>query len=98
MAQRSSADAEHNAHERELDAIAKAGERLKSELPVDRGAYLRHYYAQVDLEESAGEPATLARAALAHLEWARTRKVGTALVRVFNPTRERDGWTSKHTI
>src|SRR4029077_9772994 len=92
------ADDERNARERQLDAICAAGARVKLDLPPDRDAYLRRYYAQADPDEIANEPATLAAAALAHLAWARTRTPGTVLVRVFNATRERDGWTSKHTI
>ena len=37
-------------------------------------------------------------AALSHWNFARKREPGQALVRVFNATMERDGWTSKHTI
>ena len=70
----------------------------KADVPADRDAYLRRYYAQADADELASEPGTLAAAALAHLEWARMREPDTALVRVFNATMERDGWTSKHTI
>jgi len=92
------ADDERQARERQLDAICAAGARAKLDLRIDRAAYLRRYYAQADPDELAGEPATLAAAALAHLTWARTRTPGTALVRVFNATRQRDGWTSVHTI
>ena len=91
-------DDERQARERRLDAICAAAKRLKANVPSDRGAYLRRYYAQADADELAGEPETLAAAALAHLEWARMREPDTALVRVFNATMERDGWTSKHTI
>src|SRR5215470_8087951 len=91
-------DDERHARERQLDAICAAGARLKLDFAADRDAYLRRYYAQADPDELASEPATLAAAALGHLAWARKRKAGTALVRVFNATRERDGWTSKHTI
>jgi len=71
---------------------------LKVDVPANRDAYLRRYYAQADADELASEPETLAAAALAHLKWAHLREPGTALVRVFNATMERDGWTSPHTI
>src|SRR5262252_3370496 len=87
-----------NARERRLDDICAAAARLKLDLPPDRDAYLRRYYAQADDDELASEPANLAGAALAHLRWAHARAPGAALVRVFNATRERDGWTSPHTI
>ena len=91
-------DDERQARERRLDAICAAAKRLKVDDPVDREAYLRHYYAQADADELASEPEMLAAAALAHLEWARYARIRAALVRVFNPTMERDGWTSEHTI
>ena len=91
-------DAEQLARENVVAAICAAGERLKIDLPVSRGAFLRHYYAQAELEEIAGDPRMLAAAALGHLAWARRREPGTALVRVFNPTIERDGWVSEHTV
>ena len=42
--------------------------------------------------------ATLAAAAWSHLRFAQRRAPATLLVRAFNPTLERDGWTSDHTI
>jgi glutamate dehydrogenase len=98
MMNRPASDDEQHARQCRLEAICAAGERIDVALPVDRAAYLTHYYAQADGEEIARDPEMLARAALGHLAWARTRKPGTALVRVFNPTRERDGWTSEHTV
>jgi glutamate dehydrogenase len=89
---------EQHARERRLDDICAAAERLKLDLPPDRDAYLRRYYAQAEPDDLAREPAPLAATALAHLAWARQRQPGTALVRVFNPTPERDGWASAHTI
>ena len=54
-------------------------------------AYLGAYFANVAATElAARDPADLAAAALAHLAF--------ALVRVFNPTRRADGYTSAHTI
>jgi len=89
---------EQHARQRYLEAICAAGERVEGALPINRAAFLTHYYAQTDVEDLRRDPEMLARAALGHLAWARNRKAGTALVRVFNPTRERDGWTSEHTI
>jgi glutamate dehydrogenase len=59
---------------------------------------VRYYYAQVEHEDLAGDPQALAAAALGHLEFAATRSPRNAKIRVFNPTLERDGWTSDHTI
>ena len=91
-------DDEPQAREHRLDAICAAAKRLKVDVPANRDAYLRRYYAQADADELASEPEALAAAALAHLKWAHLREPGTALVRVFNATMERDGWTSPHTI
>src|SRR4051794_15870424 len=91
-------DDERQARERRLDAICAAAKRLKANVPDDSDTYVRRYYAQADADEIASDPATLAAAALAHLKWAHLREPNTALVRVFNATVERDGWTSPHTI
>ncbi len=83
-----------------LEAICAAGERvaLHPDPHVDRRAFLERYYGQVELAELPDDPELLARAALAHLAWARVRKAGTAKVRVLNPTMERDGWSTPHTV
>ncbi|HET7133449.1 MAG TPA: NAD-glutamate dehydrogenase, partial [Gammaproteobacteria bacterium] len=79
--------------------MSAAGERLAryASLPVERGAFLAHYYQQ-DTEDLAQDPATLAAAALDHLRFGLERAPRTAKLRVLNPTLERDGWTSEHTI
>jgi glutamate dehydrogenase len=83
-----------------LQAIRERGGdlQLDPEPPVDRARFLEHYYAQADAEDLARDPQMLAAAALSHLAWARVRQPATANLRVFNPTVERDGWTSEHTI
>ena len=64
-----------------------------------QGRFLRLYYANIPLEElEARTPADLAGAANAHLQLARLRPGGAALVRVTNPEPERDGWRSGHTV
>ena len=98
MTTRSSVDDEQHARQCRLEAICAAGERVEVDLPGDRAAYLTHYYAQADVEELARDAEMLARAALGHLAWARSRKSGAPLIRVFNPTSARDGWTSEHTV
>ncbi len=65
---------------------------------LDRKRFLDLYYAQVPEDAFGRPPRELAAAALAHLEFALAREAGTAKVRAFNPTLERDGYTSKHTI
>src|ERR1044072_757959 len=82
-----------------LEAICAAGDGLApyAALPVDRGAFLARYYEQ-DTEDLAGDPAALAAAALGHLRFGLERDPRTAKLRVFNPTVERDGCVSEHTI
>src|SRR5690606_7832134 len=75
-----------------------AAARRRRDLPVDPKRFIELYYAQVAADDLAEEPELLAEAALDHLEWAGTRRAGTAKVRVFNPTLERNGWTSPHTV
>ena len=63
-----------------------------------RGTSCRAYYANVDPEDIATrDPASLAAAALSHLQFARQRR-GRALVRVFNPTLREHGYSSPHTV
>jgi glutamate dehydrogenase len=83
-----------------IHAIAARGKALKlpRKLPVNRSRFLEQYYALADKEDLAAEPRTLAAAALGHLLWATRRPPNTALVRVFNPRPEKDGWGSVHTI
>jgi len=83
-----------------LQAIVASGQRqrIDTKLPVNRSRFLENYYALSDEEVLSADPKMLARAALGHLEWARIRKPKTAKIRIFNPTPERDGWISEHTI
>jgi glutamate dehydrogenase len=82
-----------------VGAAAKLPKTLRGALRGPKlNAYLRGYYAHVDVEDLAGrEPAELATIALSHLSLARKRR-GRALVRVFNPTLRADGYTSAHTV
>ncbi|MFL5878339.1 MAG: NAD-glutamate dehydrogenase [Solirubrobacteraceae bacterium] len=76
--------------------------RLHDQLAEDDArlaeAFVRQYYRWASPEDLAERtPLNLYGAAVAHLELARTRRPGTARVRVYNPTAESDGWTSTHT-
>ena len=72
--------------------------RLNKEIKVDRGRFLENYYASSHEEDLEDNPTMRASAALDHLRWAQKRRPGSAKVRVFNPTAERDGWTCEHTV
>ncbi|HET7399984.1 MAG TPA: NAD-glutamate dehydrogenase [Intrasporangium sp.] len=61
--------------------------------------FLHAYYHLVASEDLLSrDPHELAAIALGHRAFAAHRPVGTLNVRAFNPTRERDGWESPHTI
>ena len=79
-------------------ASARRG-RDPGPLPGQRAAILRAYCEDVSENDLlSAEPAYLATAILSHLSWGRDRAPGRAKLRVFNPDRKRDGWTSDHTI
>ena len=61
--------------------------------------FVRSYFRGVGEEDlSERTPAILAQAALDHFEFGVKRAPGQALVRVFNPNAERDGFESPHTL
>ncbi|MBS0579770.1 MAG: NAD-glutamate dehydrogenase [Proteobacteria bacterium] len=61
--------------------------------------YLRSYFHGVAEEDLAARDAReLAKAALVHLQFAKRRSTGKPLVRVFNPTLEKDGFECAHTL
>ncbi|MGI8896389.1 MAG: NAD-glutamate dehydrogenase, partial [Casimicrobiaceae bacterium] len=85
------------------ECLAKVVELVRAKVaPEQRGAleaFVVRYFGQVDPEDLAErQPADLYGAALSHWNFARERKPGHALVRVFNPTIEEHGWQSTHTI
>jgi glutamate dehydrogenase len=82
--------------ERILDAILSA--RLQSPTLSSRQQikiFLREYFAHVPYEDLQGrDEKTMARAALAHLEFGTVRRKGQPLIRFFNPTLEEHGYES----
>jgi glutamate dehydrogenase len=65
----------------------------------DIDAFLRRYYADVPYEDLHGRPAeVMGQAAVAHLDFARTRKPGKALLRIINPETKKHGYQSAYTI
>jgi glutamate dehydrogenase len=86
----------------ESELIGALCERVRDELPDERAEivaeFVRQYYHWVPEADLAGrEPEDLYGAALAHFNLARQRAPGEAKVRVYNPDRARDGWSSPHT-
>jgi glutamate dehydrogenase len=81
-----------------IERIARAagGRTGRNEL---QQRFLRSYFHGVAEEDLAAHPpGLLARAALAHLAFATRRPPGRALVRVFNPAADADGFESPHTL
>jgi glutamate dehydrogenase len=61
--------------------------------------FFERYFQNVALDDLTGRaPADLAGLALSHREAAARRPQGTAVVRVFTPTEEADGWSTGHTV
>ena len=88
-------------HKAELiDAVIKtAKSRLSAANAKTASQFLHSYYDNVppsDLADST--PDSLFGAALAHWKRAAKRKPGKAIVRVYNPKLEEDGWASDHTV
>jgi glutamate dehydrogenase len=62
-------------------------------------AYLRKYFGNVPHEDMQDRsPKILGRAALAHLEFGKTRKPGQVMLRIFSPTEKEHGYQSSFTI
>src|SRR5690349_12973879 len=81
-----------------IERIARTagGRGGRNELPQ---RFLRNYFHGVAEEDLAAHPpGLLARAALAHLAFGQRRAPGRALVRVFNPVADEDGFESPHTL
>src|SRR5947209_9590554 len=87
----------------ESELINTVCEQVREELPdqdvTAAEAFVRQYYHWVPAEDLGGrETCDLYGAAISHWKLARDRKPGEGKVRVYNPDRERDGWSSPHTV
>ncbi|AXK71860.1 NAD-glutamate dehydrogenase [Lysobacter sp. TY2-98] len=83
-----------------VDQIAKA---LTATLPkAQQGlaeAFARVFYKRMSADEfPQHSPEAWASLAAGFLDFMRSRKPGTALVRLFNPTVKTNGWESAHTV
>ncbi|MDX1506846.1 MAG: NAD-glutamate dehydrogenase [Woeseiaceae bacterium] len=89
-----------DARERILDTIVAS--RQQSRALANRAQireFLSQYFADVPFEDLDGRSEKImARVALDHLDFARVRKPGKALLRVYNPTEATHGYVSKYTI
>ncbi len=63
---------------------------------ADKRKFLKQYFADVPVDDLTGrDEATMARAALDHLEFGAKRRRSQALLRIFNPTEQEHGYKSK---
>ena len=85
---------------RMIEGIASRATRTSGrEAPLPAADLVRAYYHGVSEEDlAARQTGYLAALAVAHARFAATRAPDEALVRVFNPDRQRDGFTSPHTL
>ncbi len=90
-----------NASVAKSDLIARAiqeAERSVDDLP-NLADFLKAYYRHVSDEGLVGlDPTDVFGAAVSERRLAADRPVGTAKVRIFNPTLEAHGWASPHTV
>lgn len=83
-----------------LDPIVEAmRKRLPKARHAEAGAFIRAFYKRMSSDELPQHSAEgWAALATDFLDFARARKPGTALVRLFNPTAKNEGWESSHTV
>ncbi|HYZ81566.1 MAG TPA: hypothetical protein VE571_09875, partial [Solirubrobacteraceae bacterium] len=75
------------------------GRQLAEEAPASYQEFVRQYYHWVPAQDLADrDQADLCGAVVAHWRTAHHRARGEAKVKVYNPERERDGWSSPHTV
>ena len=83
-----------------LGAVAGAVKDI-APLPDRRNVrrFISEYYRNLSSDDiDSTTTHDLAAAAMAHLRFGRRRAPGSHRLRVYNPTEERDGWSSPHTI
>lgn len=81
----------------EIVASNPKSKTISSRKQIER--FLRRYAGDVPVEDITGRPpALMARAAIDHLDFGGLRKKGQPLLRIFNPTEKKHGYTSLYTI
>ena len=79
--------------------ILELEKRLSAAKAKTAATFLKLYFRRVPIDDLAAEaPSSLAAIAIRQLEFLGKRAPGEALVRVFNPDIDSDGWESPHTI
>ncbi|MCP5024937.1 MAG: NAD-glutamate dehydrogenase [Actinomycetia bacterium] len=93
-------DASDQAKDALIDAVVELAVRRYHDVePAQTERLIRGYYGRVAPQDLEGKlPMELYAAAVRHFQLAQDRLPGTALVRVYNPRVEDDGWSSPHTV
>ncbi len=83
-----------------IERVIKAAKtRLKAARAKTVSKFIASYYENVPPGDLAGAtPKSLLGAALAHWKLASVRKPGKAMLRVYNPRQDQDGWHCDHTV
>jgi glutamate dehydrogenase len=82
-----------------IDAIARRTRQEPKAGAIALAGFVQSYYRGVGEEDLRFRaPQDFAASAARHLEFGRVRRVGEPLVRVFNPSEDKDGWRSPCTI
>jgi glutamate dehydrogenase len=83
-----------------IDDIVATNPKSKALKPgKETERFLHEYFANVPYEDMQGRSTEImGQAAVSHLDFARVRKSGTALLRIFNPTEKQHGYQSAFTI
>ena len=91
------------AEQRQVDLVDRLAAEARKRVPPDQGEsaehFVRRYFAHVapdDVIYTAFD--TLIGGALSLWEFGAQRTPGTAKVRLFNPSVERNGWGLEHTV
>src|SRR5438105_6700373 len=87
----------------ESELIDSVCARVRESIPGEQAApcesFVRQYYHWVPPEDLADRSSgDLYGAAIAHWKLARERSPKQAMVRVYNPDPDQDGWESPHTV
>jgi glutamate dehydrogenase len=92
-------DAQNWADELIDEATVRVRERFGADEAPAAEELLRRYYSHVAWRDLDGRtPSDLYGAAISHIQLARYRPPGQALIRIYSPTVEDDGWRSAHTV
>ena len=99
-AQKAAASSQRHFNDNLIDEIVATKPRSTALKPgKETERFLHQYFANVPYEDMQGRSTEImGQAAMSHLDFARVRKPGTALLRIFNPVEKQHGYQSAYTI